>query len=180
MRDWMRRFGLLMVAGLSVLLSACASVQPQDYAAEKPALDLPTYFSGTLDGWGMVKDRSGKVTRRFHVVIDASWNGDTGVLDEDFTWSDGKKERRVWTLKRQPDGTWRGTAGDVKGEAVGIVAGNALNWRYVLMLPVDGKVYEVNFDDWMFQMDDRVMLNHAVMSKFGIRLAEIYITFRKR
>ena len=180
MRDWMRRFGLLMVAGMALLLSACASVQPQDYAAEKPALDLPSYFTGTLDGWGMVKDRSGKVTRRFHVVIDARWNGDTGVLDEDFTWSDGKKERRVWTLKRQPDGTWRGTADDVKGEAVGIVAGNALNWRYVLKLPVDGKIYEVNFDDWMFQMDDRVMLNHAVMSKFGIRLAEIYITFRKR
>jgi hypothetical protein len=176
----MRRFGLLMVAGLAVLLSACASVQPQDYAAEKPALDLPTYFNGTLDGWGMVKNRSGKVTRRFHVVIDARWNGDIGVLDEDFTWNDGKKERRIWTLKRQPDGTWRGTADDVKGEAVGIVAGNALNWRYVLKLPVDGKVYEVNFDDWMFQMDERVMLNHAVMSKFGIRLAEIYITFRKR
>jgi hypothetical protein len=50
----------------------------------------------------------------------------------------------------------------------------------VLALPVDGKVYHVNFDDWMFLMDDQVMLNRAVMSKFGFRLGEVILSFRKR
>jgi hypothetical protein len=45
-------------------------------------------------------------------------------------------------------------------------------------LPVDGKVYEVQFDDWMYLMDDRVMLNKAVMSKFGIRLGEVTLSFQ--
>ena len=27
-----------------------------------------------------------------------SWQGNQGVLDEDFTYSDGKTERRVWRL----------------------------------------------------------------------------------
>ena len=58
-------------------------------------------------------------------------------------------------------------------------AGNALNWRYTLSLPVDGKVYEVQFDDWMYLMDERVMLNKAVMSKFGIRLGEVTLAFTK-
>ncbi|MGE5293971.1 MAG: DUF3833 family protein, partial [Solirubrobacterales bacterium] len=51
----------------------------------------------------------------------------------------------------------------------GEAAGNALRWRYVLALPVDGKVYNVDFDDWMFLMDDKVMLNRSLMSKFGYR-----------
>jgi len=47
-------------------------------------------------------------------------------------------------------------------------------------LPVDGSVFEVEFDDWMFLIDEQVMLNKAVMSKFGIRLGEVTLAFRKK
>jgi hypothetical protein len=67
----------------------------------------------------------------------------------------------------------------VVGVAEGQAAGNALNWRYTLSLPVDGRVVEVQFDDWMYLMDDRVMLNKAVMSKFGIRLGEVTLAFTR-
>ena len=66
------------------------------------------------------------------------------------------------------------------GVAEGRSTGNALNWHYTLNLPVDGKVYEVQFDDWMVLMDERVMLNKAVMSKFGIRLGEVTLSFTKK
>ncbi len=65
------------------------------------------------------------------------------------------------------------------GEAVGQSAGNALNWRYTLRLPVDGKTYDVQFDDWMYRIDERVVLNKAVMSKFGVFLGEVTLAFRK-
>jgi hypothetical protein len=32
----------------------------------------------------------------------------------------------------------------------------------------------------MYLMDDQVMLNRSVMSKFGVRLGEVILTFRKR
>ena len=153
---------------------------PTDYAAEQPTLDLKTYFNGTVDAWGMFQDRSGKVIKRFTVVMHCSWDGDTGTLDEDFTYSDGTTQKRVWTLKKVGENRYIGTAGDVIGEADGKTGGNTLNWKYVLALPVDGKVYHVNFDDWMYQMDENVMLNRAVMSKFGIRLGEVTLSFRKR
>ncbi len=171
---------LLLATALTLGVTACASPGVEQYRAEQPALDLRTYLDGTLDAWGMFQGRSGEVKRRFHVVIDAQWEGDTGVLDEHFSWSDGTTSRRVWTLTRQPDGTFRGTADDVIGEAIGEVSGNALRWRYVLALPVDGKIYNVHFDDWMFLMDDRVMLNRSYMSKWGIRLGEVTLTFVKR
>ena len=170
--------GAVALSGL--LLGACASPPaPSDYMAERPVLDLKTYLNGDLTAHGMFTDRSGKVLRRFTVAMKCSWVGDDGVFDEDFTYSDGKKERRVWRIKKLPGGQYTGTAGDVVGTARGQAAGNALQWNYTLSLPVDGSVYEVQFDDWMFLIDERVMLNKAVMSKFGFRLGEVTLSFYK-
>ena len=173
----MIRRTLLLAA--AALVAGCAGPVPADYAAEKPVLDLKTYFNGELTAHGLFTDRSGKVVRRFTVAMTGTWNGNEGTLDERFTYSDGKTERRVWRLKDEGNGRWTGRADDVVGTAEGQSAGNALNWRYTLRLPVDGKVYEVQFDDWLWQMDDRVMLNRAVMSKFGFRLGEVTLAFQK-
>jgi hypothetical protein len=161
-------------------LSGCASAPvPSDYANQTPLLDLKTYFNGNITAHGVFTDRAGKVARRFTVDMNCSWVGDDGVLDENFTYSDGTKERRVWRIKRAADGNYTGTAGDVVGVAIGKAAGNALQWSYTLRLPVDGSVYEVQFDDWMYLMSERVMLNKAVMSKFGVRLGEVTLSFYK-
>lgn len=171
----------LALAGLAPLaLSGCASPRPADYADQTPQLDLRQYFDGKLLAHGIVSDRAGKVVQRFTVQMTGSWVGDTGTLDERFSYADGRQETRIWTLQRGADGRYTGRAADVLGEAVGQAAGNALNWRYTLKLPVDGTVYEVTFDDWMFLIDERVMLNKAVMSKFGIRLGEVTLAFHRK
>ena len=167
------------VLALGAALAGCASQRIDDYAAEQPVLDLRRYFDGRVDAYGVFTDRSGRVVRRFIVAIDCRWNGDVGTLDERFTYSDGSTQRRVWTLRRGTDGRYTGTADDVAGVATGQARGNAFNWRYTLRLPVDGRVYDVEFDDWMYLMDDRVMLNKAVMSKFGLRLGEVTLSFVK-
>jgi hypothetical protein len=117
-------------------------------------------------------------------VIKANWvikdGKNVGTLDEDFTYSDGTKQRRIWTLVETAPGRFSGTASDVVGEALGEVAGNALNWQYTLALPVDGSIYNVQFEDWMYLMTDKVMLNKAKMSKFGIYLGEVTLAFYKR
>ena len=172
--------GLLALGAATALVMGCAAPTAADYAAEKPVLDLKTYFNGELVAHGLFTARSGKVVRRFTVQMTGTWQGKNGTLDERFTYSDGKTERRVWRLTDEGNGRWTGRADDVVGVAEGQAAGNALNWRYTLSLPVDDKVYEVQFDDWMYQMDERVMLNKAVMSKFGIRLGEVTLSFYKK
>jgi hypothetical protein len=175
----LRRRSLLAVATTAALLAACAGPQPADYATEKPLLDLAQYFNGRLNAYGVFTDRSGKVVKRFTVVMDCSWQGNQGVLDEDFTYSDGTKQRRIWRLTKLDGGRYTGTADDVVGTAQGQAAGNAFNWKYTLQLPVDGKIIEVQFDDWMWLIDERVMLNKAVMSKFGVTLGEVTLAFTK-
>ncbi len=166
---------------VALLGAGCASAPvPADYAAEKPVLDLKTYFNGELTAHGLFTDRAGKVQRRFTVAMTGTWDGNDGTLDERFTYSDGKTEHRVWRLTDLGGGRYLGRAGDVVGTAEGHAAGNALNWRYTLRLPVDGKDIEVQFDDWMYLMDDRVMLNKAQMSKFGIHLGEVTLAFQRK
>jgi hypothetical protein len=181
-RNFLRALSFTAALAAGLALAGCASVDPNVYADQKPALDLRQYFNGTLEGHGAVTDRSGQVTRRFVVTIKATWQGDVGTLDEDFVWSDGVRDKRVWTLKPGASkGEWIGTAADVLGQANGRVSGNALNWSYTLAYKTaEGKTYNIDFDDWMFLIDERVMLNRAVMSFWGFRVGEVLISFTRK
>lgn len=175
---------LLMASVLSLALglglTGCASAPtPADYAQERPVLQLREYFNGPLTAHGVFTDRSGRVIKRFTVQLVGRWQGDQGVLEEDFIYSDGTQQRRVWRLTDLGQGRYTGRADDVVGQALGEAAGNALKWSYTLRLPVDGRVYDVQFEDWMYLMDERTLLNKAVMSKFGIRLGEVTLSFHK-
>jgi len=174
-----------MLMGLMATgLFACSSLSVTQYANEKPNLDLSEYFNGTIDAYGIFTDRSGEVKKRFTVLLVAQWKmvdgKKVGTLDESFEYSDGTKQKRIWTLTETAPGKYIGTADDVVGEALGESAGNALNWTYTLALPVDGTIYHVQFNDWMYLVTPKVMLNKAKMSKFGIDLGEVTLSFYKR
>ena len=169
------------IAGLAALvLAGCATVAPQDYASEKPLLDLRQYFNGQVDAWGIVQDRSGRVIKRMTVEMTCTWNGDVGTLDERFTYADGTKETRVWKIRKAGD-RYTGTAADVVGEAVCVASGNTLRWNYVLEAKrEDGGTVNLDMDDWMWLIDDRTLVNKTSFSKFGIGFGEVTIFFRKR
>lgn len=163
-----------------LLLASCAAPDVTHYAAAKPVLDPVRYFAGDTDAWGIVQARNGEVLRRFRVSMHGAMRGDVFELDERFTYDDGETQRRVWTLARQADGSWRGTASDVVGAAQGRAAGNALHWRYTLRLPVRGNTYDVQLDDWMFLVDADTMVNRSSLRKFGFEVAQVTLFFRKR
>lgn len=174
----MRLFIILAVTLLSLL--GCASPDIADYRGGSPKLDIREYFNGDLDAWGVVKDRSGKVTRRFYATIKGSWNGAQGTLDEQFFWSDGKRESRVWTLVMRDDNRFSGTAHDVVGSSAGEQQGNAVRMSYVLRVPrEDGGSIDIAMDDWMYRVTASEMINETAMTKFGIRVGSITIGFRK-
>ena len=175
---------LLASFSLALGLLACSSPKVTQYAQETPKLDLSEYFNGTIDAYGIFTDRSGSVQKRFTVLMVAKWSvvdgKKTGILDESFEYSDGTKQKRIWTLVETSPGKYIGTADDVIGEAIGEASGNALNWAYTLALPVDKSIYHVQFDDWMYLVTPKVMINKAKMSKFGIELGEVTLSFYKR
>lgn len=98
-RHWLGAAAATLSVAAVAPLGGCASIEPSAYADEKPALDLKRYFDGVVDAWGVFQDRSGRVVRRFTVVIRCKWEGDTGTLDEDFSYSDGSTQKRIRTLR---------------------------------------------------------------------------------
>ncbi|WP_054997763.1 DUF3833 family protein, partial [Pseudomonas tremae] len=113
------------------------------------------------------------------VVIDGHSEGEVLVMHEAFSYSDGTKQVREWRLRPDGPGRWKGTAGDVVGEAYGEVSGNSFHWNYVLRLPVDGTEYDVSLDDWMYLIDKQTMANRSSMTKLGVEVGQITLFFRK-
>lgn len=179
-----RRRGLVLT-GAALLgvtgLAGCSShgAYFQETAAQGPALNLVQFFTGRTEAVGMFQKRGGEAVQRFTVTIEGRMQGAQLVLDERFRYADGRTDRRVWTLTPDGEGRWTGRADDVVGEARGEVRGPVFRWRYRLRLPVDGDIVEVDFDDWMFLVDADHMLNRAAMSKWGVELGQVTLSFRK-
>lgn len=169
-----------IILTLLLYLSGCSSMKIEDYAQFTPRFDIFEYFQGKTRGWGMFQDRGGTLKRQFVVDINGVIENNELVMTEDFVWNDGEKSQRIWRIQRTKPDQYSGRAADVVGQAQGKSAGNALNWQYTLNLPVDGKTWQVNFDDWMFLQPDNVLLNHATMSKLGVRLGDVTIAFSKQ
>lgn len=172
----MRAVLLLLV----LTLTACSGLDVADYRQATPKLELERYFDGRLKAYGQFQDRFGRVKRRFVVDIEGRWDGATLTLDESFVYDDGEREKRVWTLRRSADGGWTGGADGVVGAAEGRGAGNAFNWHYDFDLPTEDGVIRLHFDDWLFLQEDGVLLNRAYVSKFGITVGEVLISFFKQ
>ena len=154
-------------------------MKPEDYKNTEPEIKIEKYFLGNVKAWGIFQDRSGKVKRQFTAEMNGSFDGKILILDEDFSWNDGEKQKRKWTIKKVKDNEYEGTAADVIGVAKGISHGSAFKFEYNLLIPYKDKKIKVRFDDWIFKQDDKVAINRATMTKFGIKVAELTVFFQK-
>jgi len=170
---------LIVTLLLSALITGCGTMNPRDFENSAQQLDLFEYFAGETRAWGIFEDRFNRLRRQFTVDIYGRVNGDTLVLEEYFTYADGERQERTWTIRRLGEHRYSGTAGDVIGEASGETYGNALHWNYQLDLKVGDRNVKVAFDDWMFLQPDGVLMNRARIKKFGIGLGTVTLAFMK-
>lgn len=173
----MRQFLL----ALCLFAAGCSNVTPANFKGTTPELKLEEYFAGPGVAHGMVQDRSGKIIKSFVVDLNGVWDAATQTLtlQEDFVYNDGTTEQRIWKLTKSDGNKWQGAAHGVVGLAKGEAAGNAFYMNYVFDLPYKNSTVRVKFDDWMFLQPDGVLINRAVMSKWGYKLADITISFQK-
>lgn len=173
---------LLRVLALAsiVAVSGCSSVAVEDYSSDTPRFIAEDFFDGSLIASGVLKDRSGKVIRRFTADIKAYWVDDVGTLEEDFVFDDGEESRRVWTLTPNGDRTYVATAGDVVGDGLANVSGNAMFLDYVLRVPYKDGTIDLRIDDRMYLVSPTVLINESVMSKYGFRVGEILLSIERQ
>ncbi len=163
-----------------VFITGCTNnMKPTDFKNQKPRLIIEEYLSGNVKAWGILQNRTGKVTRQFKADLNGQWNGSELTLDEVFYWNDGEKQTRQWKIKKIDNNNYEGTAEDVVGIAKGFSYGPAFKFEYVLLVPVKGKNIKIAFDDWIIMQDKRVAINRAIMTKFGFKVAELTVMFIK-
>ena len=175
---------VLFGGGLFVLgsLSACSTQKIEDLAMRTPTLSLEEFFEGETIAYGIFEDYSQSLSRQFRVNITGTVAGNVLTLEEDFLYDDGETQRRVWVITNLGTDAagitrYEGRADDVIGVASGKVAGNALHWAYNVALPVGDSVYQIHFDDWIYQQDAHVALNRARLSKFRIAVGAVTLAF---
>ena len=160
-------------------LGACSATL-KEYQGTSPEFNLETFFTGDLKGWGLVKNRQGKVTQRFSVDLNGTWENNQGTLYELFKYSDGRNQERIWKLVNHKDGTSSGTAGDVVGTATGKHEGFAFNWSYQLLVDTDNGQLKVTLNDWLYQIDQHAVVSEAQIKKFGINVGEVLVFIVKQ
>lgn len=179
-----RRWIVLILASLGLnglfVLGGCSGMKLSDFDNTTPEFVPQEYFNGPMTAYGMVKNRSGKITRRFTGKLVGSWdeNG-VGTLDESFVYDDGETQHRVWTLKPTGDQSFIGTAGDIVGEAQMQTNGNTVMIDYTMRVPYGDGTIDINVRDWLHLQEDGVILNHSKMKKFGFEVGELVITIIK-
>jgi len=165
---------------LSLLLISCSSVSVETYSENEPKLAVVDFFDGDLVAHGIVKNRGGEVIRYFSADLKASWKDGVGTLDESFIFNDGEKQKRIWTLTPHSEKGYVATAEDVIGFGHLKTSGNALFMKYVLQIPYNGSVIDVNVDDRMYLIENNVLMNESLLTKFGFNVGSVSLVILKK
>ena len=151
---------------------------PADYAQRGPAFSLTQHLSGEILSEGLIYGPTGRVTNSFTARMVGTWEGKTGTLTEDFTYSNGRKQTRKWVLTLGENNRFTATAEDIVGEAQGEISGSTVRMTYDILLPAESGGHKLTVIDWLYMTESGVILNRSEMRKFGIKVAELVATMR--
>jgi hypothetical protein len=164
-------------------LTACSSVDINQYKDNKPTLVLDQFFKGDLTAHGILKNRSGEVTRYFNVTMTGTWDDQgIGTLAEKFIFNDESVQYRTWTftpISTDEGIKYQATANDTLAATMIDLSGNSFFMNYDLIVNYQGDDIDVNIDDKMYLINDEVLINESVMTKYGIEVGYITLTIIK-
>ncbi len=168
---------LLLLVGVA---GCSSSPSIEDFDGSSPAFVPEEFLVGETKVWGIFQDRFGTVRRQFVADVVGSVEGDVLTLDETFDYADGEKDTRVWKITKLGDGRYEGEANDVIGKAIGETNGQAFHLSYYVDIEVsEGSTWRVHFDDWLIQQPNGVVVNRAIVTKYGIKIGELSAFFKK-
>ena len=150
-------------------------------APDGPVLpfELTTFLAGPSSAWGVFEDRFGKLRRRFTIELLGRWQDEVFHLEEQFTYDDGMRETRVWHVTPTGNGRFTATCADCVGTAHGTCDADTIRMAYRFRLKIDAREINVDFDDRIYRIGDGVAVNRASMSKWGVKLGQVSLFFRR-
>ncbi len=149
-----------------------------DYAGTRPIFDIRQQLSGPILSEGLIFGPTGRVTSRFVAEMRGEWSGNSGTLQESFTFASGGTQERKWHLEMTGDGSFSATADDIVGTGSGEQRDGVVRLRYRIRLPQEAGGHVLDVTDWLYLMENGNIMNRSEMRKFGIKVAELIATMR--
>ena len=141
--------------------------------------DLLDYLEGRTIATGIFEDRFGRERRSFTVEL-TGMRKDGGLeVTENFTYGDGASETRIWHFRVATQGRFTGHCSDLAGVAEGRNGDGRSTMDYLIRLAMGKRKLTLRFADLFVPIDATTVLNRATVSKWGIRLGQTLIVFRK-
>lgn len=171
-------FAVLVVIVAKARFLSFRAQAPADYASTGPTFSLQKHLNGEILSEGLIYGPNGKMSNSFVARMVGEWNGNTGTLTEEFTYSNGKQMTRKWYLTMGTGNTFTATADDIVGEGRGVISGATVKLTYRIILPEDAGGHTLDVTDWMYLTENGVIMNRSEMRKFGLKVAELIATMR--
>lgn len=168
---------LIICVGL-LIRPSFISQKPSDYAQNLPQFDITKNLGGVMKSEGVLYGPTGKVALSFVATMVGEWSGNVGTLKENFTYSNGTEQNREWTITLHDNGRIAVTAPDVIGEGDGVISGNTLMIKYKLQLTKEAGGHVLDVVDWLYLMENGVVINKSEMRKYGVKVAELVANIR--
>ncbi len=163
------------------LLAGCSGPMPVGrFAGSNPAFDPVRFWTGHVQSWGVLEDRSGAPSDIVTTDCRGESEGADGLhMVQRLTLGDGTVQMRDWHMRRTGPATVQATANDMVGVADGVAAGRAFHWSWTLATKPGNPLFDVTMDQWMYLMDDGAMVNRTTIGKLGVTLAEVTEQFQR-
>jgi len=122
--------------------------------------------------WGLQK--------RAGIAAEGSWDADKRVVRFTETASMTATPIRSSGSFREAVGKYSGSEQSLDGNATGEQAGCAFHWKYTRDVPqADGTKTKLNFDGWLYRIDDRACIVPGSAGRAGLPFATAHVTYRK-
>jgi len=164
----------MLMPGLAVGLAACSSLQAKDFAGVQPQFQPDRFFEGRVHAWGVMEDGSGNPKSRFTSIDSGTREGDSVLIDQAISFSDGTVQKRSWRLRRVDAHHYEGSAADIVGIAKGEAYGNTFHLEYTVALSPGNFLSHVGFSQWLYLQDDgQTMISRSTITKLGLTVARV-------
>jgi hypothetical protein len=179
--DTLFAFGLILIFGGLWIANRYFSFRaqtPEDYADHGPDFDIREHLNGPMLCEGVIYGPTGRVSSRFVAEFFAEWDGDKGTMRETFRYDSGVTQEREWRLEVTETGRIRADADDLVGVGRGRQVGSSVKLDYNIRLPESAGGHVLSVVDWMYLLENGVIMNRSQFRKFGIKVAELVATMR--
>jgi len=147
--------------------------------SKRDRFELTRFLEGAASAWGIFQDRFGTVRRRFEVDMNGVWNGGVFELHEQFAYDDGGTESRVWFVTPGEGGKFTATSPDCIGIAHGACGADMIEMSYRFRIRMEMGHMDVDFDDRIYRVTDDAAVNRAIVRKFGVKVGEVSLVFKR-